>query len=90
MGWFKLWYVATHRLQAGEGVSKLDKLCVATSRDGIHWEKPNLGLMEFRSSKDNIVFQAESMGFGPCVFRDPTARRDEKYKLMYRGHSNLQ
>lgn len=30
--------------------------CYATSRDGFHWEKPNLGLVEFAgSSQNNIV-----------------------------------
>ena len=28
-------------------------LCYATSRDGIHWEKPNLGQVEFEGSRDN-------------------------------------
>ncbi len=30
-------------------------LCYATSRDGIHWEKPNLGKVEFNGSKDNNI-----------------------------------
>jgi len=83
-GSFKMWYAATHGPRKGEGTSKLDKLCFATSTDGVHWEKPSLGLVEFRGSKDNnIVLTPQSMGWGGCVFRDPTAQGDEKYKLLY-------
>jgi hypothetical protein len=30
-------------------------LCYATSSDGINWERPNLGLVEFQGSKDNNI-----------------------------------
>ncbi|HRE83221.1 MAG TPA: hypothetical protein PLN52_19410 [Opitutaceae bacterium] len=30
-------------------------LCLATSRDGIHWERPKLGLVEYRGSKENNI-----------------------------------
>jgi len=30
-------------------------ICYAESGDGIHWKKPNLGLHEFRGSKDNNI-----------------------------------
>ena len=32
------------------------KYALAISRDGIHWEKPNLGLVEFDESKENNLF----------------------------------
>ena len=32
------------------------KYALAISRDGIHWEKPNLGLVEFDGSKENNLF----------------------------------
>jgi hypothetical protein len=28
-------------------------VCYATSKDGIHWEKPELGLIGFEGSKEN-------------------------------------
>lgn len=31
------------------------KSCYAESRDGIHWERPNLGLVEYDSSTDNNI-----------------------------------
>ena len=38
--------------------------CLATSKDGFHWEKPDLGLVEFRGSKENnILPESASMGY---------------------------
>jgi hypothetical protein len=28
-------------------------MCYAVSEDGLHWEKPNLGLVEYNGSKEN-------------------------------------
>ena len=30
-------------------------MCVLESSDGIHWERPNLGVVEFETSKDNNI-----------------------------------
>lgn len=30
-------------------------ICYAESKDGIHWEKPNLGIWEYRGSKENNI-----------------------------------
>jgi len=47
---FKLWY---NTIVRGKGTNT----CYATSKDGINFEKPNLGLIEFDGSRDNnIVF----------------------------------
>jgi hypothetical protein len=65
--------------------------CYAESDDGIHWDKPNLGLYEFRGSKDNnIVFISGLMGGvnadggHPAVFKDenPAATPDALYKAI--------
>ena len=33
-------------------------ICYATSKDGIHWEKPDLGLVEYNGSqRNNIVWR---------------------------------
>ena len=63
----------------------------AESNDGIHWTKPNLGLYEFKGSRDNnIVFVSGKQGkFNvnaghPAVFKDnnPNAPLDAKYKAL--------
>ena len=51
--------------------------CLATSKDGFHWEKPNLGLVEFRGSKENnILPKSALMGYSflDSHEEDPTKR----------------
>lgn len=50
---YRLWY---HALP---GDVKY-RLCYAESADGVHWEKPNLGIVEYSGSKDNNIFIARS------------------------------
>ena len=47
-------------------------LCYATSRDGLHWEKPELGVVEFNGSKANNLVARRLHGAG--VFMDTTER----------------
>jgi len=54
-GIFKAWYMAGFYAPGKEHVQ-----CLATSSDGIHWERPELGLHEALGSKrNNIVIPAE-------------------------------
>jgi hypothetical protein len=53
---------------------------LATSQDGIHWEKPNLGSVEWKGSKDNnIVLWAQREG---TVIIDPNASAERRYALI--------
>ena len=59
-------------------------LCYAVSKDGIRWEKPELGLVEFEGSKQNNIVWRGPHGAG--VFkdlRDPDPAR--RYKAFFRG-----
>jgi hypothetical protein len=66
-------------------------LCVATSQDGITWEKPALDVVPFGDiAKTNIVYpdascpKLEGYFFGTCVFRDtnPRCPPEQRYKLI--------
>ena len=72
-------------------------VCYAQSRDGIHFEKPELGICEYNGSKaDNIIWDsaAHSVGSGAenvgidnfMVFRDdnPNCEKDKRYKAIAR------
>jgi len=50
-------YLAYYRglPEAGKDGSSLETTCYAESKDGIHWEKPNLGLFEIDGSLENNV-----------------------------------
>ena len=56
-------------------------LCCAESKDGIHWDKPNYGIVEFEGSTDNnIILRSVVDG---TVFIDPTASPENRYKLLH-------
>ena len=55
---FRCWYLVY-------GSGRYDGLCYAESRDGIVWEKPNLGLVELNGSKDNNLIRREG-SHGRC------------------------
>ena len=53
---------------------------LATSQDGIHWEKPNLGAVDWNGSTDNnIVLWAQREG---TVIIDPNAPPEKRYALI--------
>ena len=64
----------------------------AESADGIHWEKPSLGVYEFNGSRDNnLVWKGPGANF--CVFIDdnPAEPPDRRYKAVVRtGHVELE
>lgn len=63
-------------------------VCYATSKDGMVWEKPDLGIVEFDGSrKNNIVVRGP---YGPGVWKDlsdPDPSR--RYKMFLKNHSFL-
>lgn len=80
----RMWYL-------GQGPDKewFERLCFATSRDGYHWEKPQLGLVEYRGSRANnlVDLNQGSHHVQSCVvFHDPEepdpARR---FKMVFQS-----
>ncbi len=64
-------------------------ICYAESRDGIHWDRPELGLFEFKGSKaNNIVLKGFGDrdpgvgGFTPFLDTNPDCPSDERYKAL--------
>ena len=57
----------------------------AESGDGVHWEKPVLGLMEFQGSRENnIVWAGPELNMAPFRDDNPRVREDERYKAIIR------
>ena len=79
---FRVWYEA-YKKYAGPGDQTL--LCYATSRDGVSWDKPNLGLVDWQGSRDNnIVFApGESSIDAPTVLRDPRPDAGCRYRMYW-------
>jgi len=70
-------------------------ICYARSNDGIHWEKPNLGLTSYDGTRQNNIVlghgangihQISSEGM---VFHDPTAPRNERFRYATRLSDEL-
>lgn len=105
-GYFKMWYVPSlitakrppgrleeyeSLLRASDYQEELDLSCYALSRDGIHWDRPNLGLVDFEGSTRNNIFSGKSVrskgglynsGRAPNAFKD---RREKNPDRRYKG-----
>ena len=59
-------------------------VCYAQSRDGITWEKPNLGLVEYEGSERNNLVLRGVHGSG--IFRDDSEEdASRRYKALFQG-----
>ncbi len=69
---------------AGSDHSDNQVTCVAESRDGIHFTRPKLGIVEVNGSKDNnVVWRGvESHNFAPFLDQNPKATPDARYKAL--------
>ena len=75
--WYWTWSCSIEEMHAGAPTF----LCYATSSDGLRWERPELGLVEFRGSKDNnivLATKADPWGVVADPLEEDPARR---YKL---------
>ncbi|MBN2474038.1 MAG: hypothetical protein JXB62_05490 [Pirellulales bacterium] len=79
---FRLYYrglpVARHTLDT-------EVTCVAESRDGVSWAKPELGLFEVQGTKENNVVLARHRAchnFAPFLDANPHAPADQQYKAL--------
>lgn len=95
---YRIYYRSLHYQHGGGPAEALADhpwyLCVAESRDGIHWERPEVGLFEFGGSRaNNIVMTPESVaeiGGDPAhsaTFLDtnPACPPAERYKTIILG-----
>lgn len=88
-GQYRLYY-------RGGGETTVEVTAMATSKDGVHWERPNLGLYDFKGSKqNNIIYRGqrkaywESHNFTPFKDRNPKAPKDQLYKALGLGRQVL-
>ena len=78
-GLFRMWYAGYVPYKLSSGVRVRFPGLYAESKDGIVWEKPNLGLHEFKGSKENNIVLPAGNLFGLIVEpNDPNPNR--RYK----------
>jgi hypothetical protein len=84
---YHMWYHVMDTVQWHTG-EKNGSICYARSADGIHWEKLELGLIEYRGNrKNNIIIGHGAAGAeigqdGVMVFLDPNAPESERFRML--------
>jgi hypothetical protein len=59
------------------------------STDGLHWDSPSLGIVDFRGTRNNNLVVADDNMEG-TVFIDPQAPPEQRYQYIhYRNHTGL-
>ena len=64
----------------------------AESFDGVTWEKPTLGIVEYDGSKENNIVWAgadNEMNMAPFRDKNPVVSEDEKYKAIIRKRGEV-
>jgi hypothetical protein len=69
-GKLRMWYICR------DGDNQ-PNLAYAESTDGVHWTKPNLGIVEYLGSKENNLVGVTSLE--GTVFQDPRGKPEERY-----------
>ena len=71
---------------AGKDATNTETTCIAESDDGIHWQKPDLGLFEIGGTlKNNVILANEapsSHNFSPFLDKNPNVDPTQKYKAL--------
>jgi hypothetical protein len=88
---FHMWYFGNYgepTTQQGlrQGGYEGDVMCYAISDDGIHWTKPNLGMVEYRGSKNNniIDFPEKKIKPAAAILYEPDEEdQNKKFKMAY-------
>jgi hypothetical protein len=84
---YRLYYRGLH-LDVSQGKLSTGRhppfYCYADSKDGIHWRRPDLGIVEFEGSKkNNIILQGlGTHNFTPFKDTNPNVPKSQRYKAI--------
>ena len=90
IAWNRNKFIEAHEKKIESDHKKI-RCCYMESRDGINWERPNLGLYQWMGDKNNnIIFMAAWLD-NFYVFKDenPNCPKDKKYKATARTEDGL-
>jgi len=65
----------------GDMVRRKEYFCYFESKDGMNWERPNCGIIEYDGNRNNNLIDVR----GGTVFIDPSAPESERYKWTCRA-----
>ena len=77
---YRLWY----RGCGSESTWENQCTAYAESVDGVHWERPTLGIFEFNGNRENNIVLQGREAKALCVFKDgnPNTPESERYKAI--------
>ncbi|MBQ4047024.1 MAG: hypothetical protein IJC93_01470 [Clostridia bacterium] len=86
-GLWRMYYLAWKITEDGRVPDHHEiRVCYAESRDGLHWEKPALGLCEFNGSKENNILLDENTqkfdNFFVFIDQNPNCPPEERFKAV--------
>ena len=84
---YRMYYRGWNHNMSNEKQTHPAVVCYAESRDGIHWERPTLDLVEFQGSRQNNIIWAGvgTHNFVPFKDTNPQCPSDARYKAVARG-----
>lgn len=76
----RMWY-----LGRGEAEPTPYRICYAVSKDGLHWTRPSLGLVEYGGNRDNNLVDLDLGGkaMACCVLYEPQEKDAERRFKMF-------
>jgi hypothetical protein len=85
---FHMWYIGrVGRDEAKANYEGFDgRVCYATSRDGVNWERPDLGLVEFRGARHNNLVdlpQDLDIAAGPVLYDPEDPDPGRRFKINF-------
>ncbi len=81
---YRMYYRGGNFDEAHQKSMHPDFFCYAESKDGIHWTRPDLGIIEFNGSKaNNIILEGNAAhNLAPFIDTNPNCKPDERYKAV--------
>lgn len=100
-GKYKMWYIAMDNESLSRLLTSKTKKdysglrpAYAESEDGIHWQKPNLGLVSYKGNKDNnlvLIDPPETAGIHLIVLYEPTdPDANKRFKMLLTVAADMQ
>ena len=86
----RVYYRGAHFDEKTKKAAHPEFACYAESRDGLKFEKPKLGIVEFNGSRDNNIVWSGQGTHNFTVFKDanPACAPEARYKALGRGQPN--
>ena len=82
----RMWYLARGSLDDRGQM----RVCYAVSKDGVNWEKPKLGLVEYNGSKENNIVDLRGgrcdFAALPIIYEPDDSDPDRRFKVAFESH----